>query len=67
MYIDPVNQEYSEIMEMAMDTPDEEFRNMREKFTKARLEGKVITSSTDADQLRKLQDDLRKAGYKKVK
>ena len=58
MNIDPEMERFGPIEEIS---PEAE-----EKFRKLVEEGKIVATSNSKEQLKKLQDDLRKAGYKKV-
>jgi hypothetical protein len=57
MNIDPEARKFSEIYEID--------QNSEEKMAKLIEEGKVVVRS-DKEHLQMLQDDLRKAGYKKL-
>ncbi len=56
MNIDPGMEQFGKIMES---TPESE-----ELFKKLLEEGQIIATSDSKDQLKKLQDDLRKVGYR---
>ena len=57
MQVDPQAQMYGPILE--------ETEEQRKAFEQAVKEGKVVARSDSHEQLKILQDDLRKAGYRK--
>jgi hypothetical protein len=60
--IDPDNQWYGEIEDLLVETEEQ-----RAAFQKAVDEGKVVAVSDSTLSLKQLQDDLRKAGYRKLR
>ena len=61
MQIDPQAETFGDIADLAAETEEQ-----RARFEKAVAEGKIVAHSHDKDALQRLQDDLRKAGYKKA-
>lgn len=57
MNIDPVAQRFSDVFEA---TPEQE-----ERFAEMCKEGKIVARADSVAALKKLQDDLRKAGYRR--
>lgn len=61
MQIDPQAMEYGDIVSLEGDQREAE----QALFEKAVAEGKIVARSHDAETLKMLQDDLRKAGYRR--
>ena len=69
MWIDPDNKTYTDTFPLPSNNTAElmdQVKEMNAKLRSAELQGKV-TVRGDREQLRKLQDDLRKRGYKKLR
>jgi rRNA-processing protein FCF1 len=62
MVIEPNNQTYTEIFPI-----NEDFKNAQETIEKEFVSNdEVVAVTNNKELLQKLQDDLRKAGYKKI-
>ena len=58
MQVNPEYEQYGEIHELNEET--------EKLFAEMAAEGKIIAKADSKEQLQKLQDDLRKAGYRSV-
>ena len=67
MQVDPLNETYGPIVDVPNITDEDEAREEQKKFRQALADGKVLAASYDREQLRKLQDDLRKRGYRRLR
>lgn len=61
MQIDTQLEEFSDISDLT-----EETEEMKALFVAAMAEGKIIAKSDSKESLHKLQEDLRKAGYRRM-
>lgn len=62
MQINPYNEEYDSVIELP--ERQEEYRKAMQEIME---DGQIVATSHDKAALKKLQDDLRKAGYKRAR